>query len=184
MQEPPFEKVLRNMRIGRVIKHIPKDAIVVDIGCGYDAQFLHDIKGLIQKGIGIDQKVELTSKDNIELRKMRLGEKIPVDKNSADAVTMMAVLEHVEHPQELMNESYELLKPGGVFLATTPTPRARPVLEFLSFKLGIVNKDEILDHKNYFWGFQLYNMLKKAGFREVEWHEFQLGMNTFIKATK
>ena len=33
---------------------------------------------------------------------------------------------------------------------TTPSKKAKPLLEFLSFRLGVINKEDILEHKNYF----------------------------------
>ena len=43
-----------------------------------------------------------------------------------------------------------MLKPGGLLVLTVPSWRAKPVLEFLSFRLGIVSRAEIEDHKRYF----------------------------------
>ena len=33
---------------------------------------------------------------------------------------------------------------------TTPTRIAKPVLEFLSYRLHLINEDEIREHKHYF----------------------------------
>lgn len=38
-KEPFLEPVLRRLRIQRVIKHIPKSCVILDIGCGKNAAF-------------------------------------------------------------------------------------------------------------------------------------------------
>lgn len=45
-----------------------------------------------------------------------------VEAGSFDLVTALAVLEHVDHPEELARRVYEALAPGGVFVATCPYP--------------------------------------------------------------
>jgi SAM-dependent methyltransferase len=184
MNESILDKLIRKLRLDQVISQISSQSVVVDIGCGYNAKLLTDLKKHIKLGIGIDQKVEFETQDNITLKKLTLDNKLPVEDNIADVVTLLAVIEHVKYPEELIQESFRVLKPGGKILITTPTPRARVPLEIMAFNLGIIDKREILDHKNYFWGFQLYNILKNSGFDNIEWHEFELGMNTFIKGSK
>ncbi|CAG1004285.1 Ubiquinone biosynthesis O-methyltransferase [Phycisphaerales bacterium] len=41
---------------------------------------------------------------------------------SFDLVTALAVLEHVDHPDELARRVFAALRPGGVFVATCPYP--------------------------------------------------------------
>jgi 2-polyprenyl-3-methyl-5-hydroxy-6-metoxy-1,4-benzoquinol methylase len=97
---------------------------------------------------------------------------------------MLAVLEHLEHPFEVVSEIRRVLKPNGSLVITVPSVWSQPVLEFLSYKLGIVNKDEILDHKLYHNRLSLEFVAKKTGLSLKEHKYFQLYMNNFCIFTK
>lgn len=43
-----------------------------------------------------------------------------IDHDSIDLVICTEVLEHVRHPQRVVDAIYAILKPGGVLLASTP----------------------------------------------------------------
>jgi len=72
-----------------------------------------------QAGLDVAQKM-------FGLRKLTadfiLGDagKVPLPDASADAVTCIELIEHLDHPEELMKEAKRILKPGGVFIVTTP----------------------------------------------------------------
>jgi predicted SAM-dependent methyltransferase len=96
---------------------------------------------------------------------------------------MLAVLEHLDHPQAIINECYRILKPGGILLITVPSPLNKYPLEMLS-KIGIVQQKMIDQHKNYFTHQGLQDLFDKAGFSSVSVEAFQLGLNTFARAIK
>lgn len=182
--EELLEPFLRRMRIQRVRKYIPDGSILCDIGCGPDAKFLHEIAPYIKKGIGIDKKLDGSSSDNIELIKTKLEKELPLPSNYVDCITLLAVMEHLDFPDQMLAECCRILKNGGVLILTTPTPLSRPILEFLSYKLNIVSRTEIFDHKNYFNNEQLVKMLKEHIFRIVVAKTFQFGLNNFVVAMK
>lgn len=43
-----------------------------------------------------------------------------VDSNTVDFVTTVSVLEHVQHPQQVVSEIFRILKPGGVVYVNVP----------------------------------------------------------------
>ncbi len=47
-------------------------------------------------------------------------ESIPVPDNSYDAIINTQVLEHVEHPQKVIDEFHRILRPGGKLFLTAP----------------------------------------------------------------
>ncbi len=180
MKEEFLEPFLRRMRINRVKDYIPENCILCDIGCGFNAKFLHDMVPFIRKGIGIDKKVY-----EIELIKTNVEKYIPLPTDYVDCVTLLAVLEHLDYPNQILKECNRVLKPGGSLILTTPTPLSKPILEFLSFKLNIVSPAEISDHKNYFNSTQLSRiLLEECGFNKVIAKTFQMRLNNVVIAIK
>ena len=59
---------------------------------------------------------------------------------------------------------------------TTPTKMAKPVLEFMAF-VGIVDKDNIAEHKHYWSKKEIYDLAEKAGFVVKKYKKFQIGFN-------
>jgi hypothetical protein len=59
------------------------------------------------------------------------------------------------------------------------------VLEFLSFKLGIVNRAEIEDHKKYYDLEELKELIQQIDSLKIVQHRhFQFGMNNFCVIQK
>lgn len=181
-----LDKLFHRLRYGKIKKQIPKNAVVCDIGCGREARFLKNILSSIKYGIGIDRELEEKEEKKYELRKTELSDKINLKDGVCDTVTLMAVLEHLVKPQEILQESCRILKEGGKIILTTPTPLSKSVLEFLAFKLKIIDQDEIKDHKNYFWPQEVKEMLLKSGFKEenIKAEFFEFFLNGFITAVK
>ena len=185
MKEPYLEPILRWMRVRRVINHIPKNSVVLDVGCGKTAAFLRAISYKIKQGIGIDFKTENTKIDNIEISQIRLESDLPFDESSFDVVTMLAVLEHIENEQQILQEIHRVLVPGGKLVITVPSVWSQPVLELLAYKLKIVSEAEILDHKRYYNREKLRKVLVEVtGFQEFHHKYFQCWMNNFCTVVK
>ena len=184
MREPILEPLLRRLRIKKVLPIIKQyyNCSLLDIGCGRDAKLLKTVEPYISSGIGIDFKVQEMSESNggkIKTMSTILEKTLPFENNSFDIVTMLAVLEHLEHPIEIVKEIHRVLMPKGLLLLTVPSVWSQPVLEFLSFKLGIVNRDEIADHKLYYNRLLLQFLAQKTDFEMIKHEYFQLYMNNF-----
>lgn len=78
---------------------------------------------------------------------------IPLPNDSFDAVIMGELLEHVPHPEAVLQEAYRLLAPGGRALATVP------------FMVGV--HGDPYDYRR-FTHTALQRMAEEAGFREAE----------------
>ena len=179
-----LEPLLATLRLRRVARQVPRGAVVADFGCGPEAMNLRRMGARISKGIGIDLTADAAEFGNVRVLPGNLCERVPLDDASVDCVISLAVIEHVDSPALFLAQALRVLKPGGLLLMTNPTPRAKPVLEFLSYKLGIVSKDQIIDHKQYIGRRQMEEMLARAGFESVRGRTFQRGMNLFSRAKK
>jgi len=91
--------------------------VLVDLGCGekpYENFFLT----YADKYIGIDW-----SNTRHELKAdiiSNLNEKINLKDKYADTIVSLAVMEHLCEPQQFLDESYRILKPGGHFILQVP----------------------------------------------------------------
>lgn len=185
MREPLLEPLLRWLRLRRVIAEIPAGSIVLDVGCGRSAAFLRAIEPRIRCGYGVDFKVAEFQTEKLKTVQVHLGEKLPFDDASFDTVTMLAVLEHIEHEQAILKEIHRVLKPGGKLVLTVPSVWAQPVLEFLSYRLKIVDEAEIRDHKRYYDRSKLKQALVQvAEFGRFRHQYFQMWMNNFCTVIK
>ncbi len=178
-----LDGLIRYLRFRQVIKYIPRNSLVCDIGCGKDAYFLKKSANLIKYGFGFDRTIENYKDKKLELKRNEGFENISLENESCDTITMMAVLEHLENPQETLKETCRILKKQGGLILTTPTPLAKPLLEFLAF-LNLIDKREIMDHKNYFWPKKIKTMLAQSGFKEIKSYYFELGFNSLTIAEK
>src|SRR5574340_139398 len=168
MTEPFLEPIVRHIRFRKVIKQVLPNSVVVDIGCGHTPHLLNRLEHYIKNGYGVDQLIESRKGQKITLISKLLVDKIPLRSGLANHVTLVAVLEHLENPDHILKESYRLLKKGGTLILTTPSPLNKPLLEFLAFKVGVISRREIAEHKRYFWKNDLLKALRQAGFKKID----------------
>lgn len=180
MKNSLLDRIIRNIRTKKVIQKIKKGSIIVDLGCD-EGHFLISIKDKIKKGYGFDKFIKNHQIGKVIFKKVDLEKNIP--KIKTDYVTLLAVIEHLNNPDKVLKNSYNILKKGGTILLTTPSPSAKFVLESLA-KLKLIDENQIKDHKHYFSKKEIYNLLKKQGFRKIKVNYFELGMNLFAIAVK
>ena len=185
MSEPLLEPLLRQLRLRKIKPHVPKNSLILDIGCGTNATFLRAISPHIKQGFGVDFKVKEFKFSNIQTKKLRLENYLPFSNESFQVVTMLAVLEHIEKEKEILQEIYRVLIPGGKLILTVPSVWSQPILEFLAYKLKIVSEAEIRDHKRYYNRKKLRKVLvKDTNFQDFHHQYFQLRMNNFCTVKK
>lgn len=91
---------------------------ILDIGCGskpYQRLFIN-----ATQYIGLDIEVSGHDHRNSKVDIFYNGDTLPFDDASIDNLVCFEVLEHVFNFNELINEMYRVLKPGGKLLITVP----------------------------------------------------------------
>ena len=147
-----------------------KEGRVLDIGCGTFPYFL--ITSRAKEKYGMDPVVNATSlkdnKQNIVLKKIKAGkQRLPFADNFFDAVTMLAVFEHIEHARLsfVLKEIRRVLSKDGILIITTPAPWSdKPLHYFANF--GLISKEEIHEHKHNLTHKKIKEYLKDARFSE------------------
>ena len=182
MKEEFFIPILRDLRASVIRKYIKKGSIIADIGCGTEAQFLKTLDGMKER-IGIDMKLTARKIRGIKLVKRKIAKKIPLKSNSVGCITMLAVLEHLDHPVDVIKDSYRILRDNGVLILTTPSKFSIPIVWTLA-NLGLSTPEEFYEHKYYFTKNHLKKILEDAGFRNIRVKRFQLGLNKYAVAYK
>ena len=178
-----LDSFLRWLRIHKIKPYLPEGAILCDIGCGPHAQLLRDLSPYIKEGIGLDKKIPESKEGNITLKNIFVENKLPLESSSVNAVSLLAVLEHLLEPVEILKEAKRILKPGGVLLITVPTKPNKYLGEFLAYRLHLIDEVEYRDHKRYYSKRLLSDHLNQAGFdlSNAKMNYFELGMNLFAK---
>lgn len=182
-----FDNFLRYLRARMIFKLIPKNKTVCDIGCGRNAYFFKKYFSDMKYGFGFDRDINPCEDQKIKLQKIDLEEEeLPLKAELIDVVVMSAVLEHLDNPIHILREIYRVLKNGGILVLTTPSPKAKAVLEFLAFEMKIISQKDILEHKAHFNPSQIKDLLLSVGFRgnSVKIKYFECGFNILATAEK
>ena len=97
---------------------------VVDVGCGAGA-LRPAIASLVSSYVGVDVVRFPSFPSDAEFRQANLDiDPIPAAAASADIVTAIEVIEHVENPRRFMRELARIARPGAVVLVSTPNQRS------------------------------------------------------------
>ncbi|MEK7078173.1 MAG: class I SAM-dependent methyltransferase [Patescibacteria group bacterium] len=113
---------------------ITHDAKILDLGTASGA-FTKQLYNLGYKNIfahDIDNYLPNEVKEIVKEYKLSdlSTEKNPWDDNFFDAITAWCVLPHLENPFHCARELWRVLKPGGIFMFTTPHILSKPSMAF------------------------------------------------------
>ena len=183
-----LDKIIAKFRYAQVDGYVLEGSRIVDIGCGQEGAFLIRHKDKIDCGFGFDFEINDSKIDNITFINNSELNKFPLEENSVDTIFMNALLEHLDKPEELLLNALEILKTNGKIVMTTPTPISKPLLEFMAFKLHIINEVEIKEHKHYYSKEDIENLIKKLNkkysVKLYKYKTFELKLNSLIVIEK
>lgn len=182
-----FDQYLQRRRIDRIRPYIKEGIRVLDIGCG-GGELFNQIPA-ITDGIGLDPDMECDRKQGgVTLVKGMFPKDLP-DKRPFDVITMMAVLEHIPEPQQLLlaADCAQHLVPGGLVLITVPSAWVDPIIEvllFLHIMDGTVGRSRSVDQHYGFDANKTPRIFVPCGLELVKAQKFQLGLNNFFAFRK
>lgn len=111
----------------QVAKHVKRHATGMDVGCG-DGFLVYRLTRQGYMVTGLDASKEGLTKAEARLRDVGIESTLiegtaydlPTEAESQDFVVSVEVIEHLNNPVNALQEIYRVLKPGGVFVCTTP----------------------------------------------------------------
>jgi len=112
-------------RVAFIIENTPENSYVLDVGCngGTLGVPLINYKNCYVKGIDIvDELVEKAKIRGIFAEKGEAEDLSRYEDNKFDVVLCAEVLEHLYDPLPAIEEAYRVLKPGGKYIVTVPSP--------------------------------------------------------------
>lgn len=137
----------------------------LDVGCGAGTLLKVALNQNWQaEGLEVsDSSVEFLRANSFKVFHGELNE-AAFPENHFDVVTAVEIIEHIPDPQELFDESYRILRPGGLFWGTTPHGNGLSG-KVLGTDWSCVAPPE---HLHLLSAKGLHIMLEKAGFRQIE----------------
>jgi len=185
-----LENFLTQQRIKIANSLIPPEARsgrILDIGCGTNPLFLNQTT--FQEKYGLDKINGQSTYTDIKKTAFDFEKHpfLPYDNNFFDIITSLAVIEHIETEKiaPVFHEIKKKLKPGGIFILTTPAAWTDKLLRVMA-KCHLVSAEEIEEHKSLFTRGKLVEMLKDGDFphKHIETGYFECFANLWAKARK
>ncbi|MFN8556280.1 MAG: class I SAM-dependent methyltransferase [Dehalococcoidia bacterium] len=115
----------------RIATYFGGGEVALDVGCGNGGAF-DDVAARYATTLGLDIfppcATSSPERPGWTFMLADLNRGIPVGDGRADAVHANQVIEHVANPLHFAQEAYRVLRPGGVFVVTTPNIQYLPHL--------------------------------------------------------
>lgn len=131
---------------------------ILDVGCGR-GEFTKGFKDLGMEVFAIDrEKSDSEILNGVEIKLTEIEKKsFPFRNKTFDYVFSKSVIEHFQNPDNFMNESYRVLKPGGRIIIMTPDWKSQRHMFYDDFT-----------HVHPYTQNSLKDMLKVYNFQNIE----------------
>lgn len=179
IQEAPLERFLAIARSKKIISYI-KNKNVLDFGCGRKAWNANAIYKHCKSIEGVEENFsapQLVGNVNVYPSLSQIS-----NRHKFDVILALAVFEHNDPFAliEILNKMPTVCSRNAILVGTVPTPQARPFLEFISYKVRLIDESQIRDHKVYYDDFWLSAIVGKTRWKLSSYKTFQFGLNSLF----
>jgi len=179
-----FDRFVAWRRFCAAIPHVRAGARICDIGCGLEAAFLSYARPRINFGVGLDYRVSPRESTGAAIVRADIARGLPLRSASFDHAVMLAVLEHLRAPVDVLQEAFRILIPGGSLIVTWPNPIVDSILT-VTKGIGLTSPEMESDkHEQRVPLPSLLAMLKAIGFHDFLHRRFEFGLNNLLVARK
>ena len=167
----------------RIISNTDSDITKLNIldigcGCGHFLKHLKTKKLTLLYGLDVNpHSLKITKNKNITT-KINMGDiySLPYELCTFDIIILTEIIEHLEYPEKALKSIYDILKPGGLLLITTPNRMglmhaSRPSIKYIFRSIKRILGKAVCDryHINEYFSFELSKLLKKQKFTVLEY---------------
>jgi SAM-dependent methyltransferase len=173
-----LDRLLQRWRIAVAAPWIPPGARVLDVGCA-DGRLFEVLRDRIAGGVGLDPDAPVGSaREGMRFVRGHFPADAPDDK--FDAITMLAVLEHLPASSfaAIGAAAARLLRDGGRLIVTVPEPAVDRIVELL--QLLRLAEGMSLEQHHGFSPAETRGIFEPHGLRIVRHRRFQLGLNNLF----
>ncbi len=186
-QRAPLELLLTWLRTRKILPYV-EAGVVLDFGCGAHLRTLRAVGNNASQRFGIDSwykdQQPTTVADGITVVGSFTDLRTVLSKKNLklNRILSLACFEHIETVDliGILKELAAVATDDALLIGTVPTPAAKPVLEFLSYRLGLIDRTQIEDHKVYYNQDTLRSAFKGTGWEMTDYRTFQFGWNSFF----
>ncbi len=181
----------RGRMADRLIPAASRQGRLLDLGCGEHHRFLKSTTFAEKHGLdrlagreGHEPGPDVVNRLDCDIETVDV---LPFADQYFDVVTMLAVFEHID-PKRLVHlvaEIKRLLKPGGVYILTTPAAWTEGLLRLLA-RLHVVDPVLVAEHKDAYSHAKISAILQRGGFSSdrIRLGYFELFLNVWAVARK
>lgn len=174
---------LQNWRGRMTEKYITEGDILLDVGC-FDGLFLAGIRQKVSFAVGVDVALAHTLDPKIKeyLLVSDVTAGLPFLAGHFDVIVMLAVFEHLQQKEVVLQELARVLRSGGKVVLTVPGHQVDRVLDIL-IAVGVADGMSLDEHHGYDPK-DTPALFERYGFVLKKWQRFQLGLNNLFIFTK
>jgi len=181
---PLLANYIHQRRTLAIMPYIQGD--VLDLGCGVSRipRYLNQDSKYV--GVEIDPKLIEWLKKTYPLHTFYQGdlENGELILNlKFDTVLMIAVLEHLRNPDNILKQIPTLLKPAGKLVMTTPTPFGGSI-HSIGARIGLFYQEAADQHEKFYNRNQISQLINVYGLEITFFGKFLIGGNQLVVCQK
>ena len=178
--------LLMKERNRQVLKFLREGKKILELGCGSAPLIKTLRKNQTYTGIDLNKKLIRTLKKkypkhkfyayNLEKDQVKLKEKY-------DCILLIAFIEHMKNPDNLLKQVRKKLQNNGKIVLTTPT-KIGDFLHTLGAYAGLTSMSAVQDHEKIYNKKDFIELCKRNKLKLIHYKRFEFGLNQIIVLSK